>query len=190
MKSTSPAKLTYEDLLRSPDDGLRHELIDGEHYVTPSPNLPHQRLVGRLFLAIHDCLTRTGQGEVLLSPLDVVLSDHDVVEPDLLVVLRDQTEILTPQHVRGAPAVVIEVLSAGTKRRDETIKWHLYDRVGVREYWLVDPDAASATVWARTEAGQQWSKSESMASRGDVMASEAVTDFRLSVADLFGSASH
>ena len=145
VKSTSSTKLTYDDFVNFPDDGLRHELIDGEHYVTPAPNGPHQRLVGRMFAALHAYFATGGGGEAFLSPFDVVLSNHDVVEPDLLVLLSDQGDILTHQNVRGAPALVVEVLSPGTRKRDRTIKHRLYDRAGVREYWLVDPDGMSIT---------------------------------------------
>lgn len=145
MKPTS-TRLTYDDFVSFPDDGLRHELIDGEHYVTPSPATIHQRLVGRLFVTLHEYLTAAKRGEVFLAPFDVVLSRHDVVEPDLLVVLAEQAGIVTDKHVRGAPAIVVEVLSPGTKRRDETLKRQLYARVGVKEYWIVDPDERAIVV--------------------------------------------
>ncbi len=101
--SQSRKKLTYADFLLFPDDGKRHELIDGVHYVTPSPNLGHQELLGRLFLAIGNFLsTRRHLGRVFLSPLDVVMSDYDVVEPDLLFVGGDQQSILTEGERAGA----------------------------------------------------------------------------------------
>jgi Uma2 family endonuclease len=152
MKPT-PAKLTYDDFVNFPDDGQRHELIDGEHYVTPSPATVHQRLVGRLHLALANWLQRHPTGEVFLAPLDVVLSHHDIVEPDLLIVLSDQSDIVTATHVRSAPAVVIEVLSPGTRWRDLGLKQRLYDRVGVREYWLVDPDERTVTTCRRSFDG-------------------------------------
>src|SRR5688572_27783974 len=98
-------RFTYEDFLLFPDDGKRHEIIDGEHYVTPSPNLRHQDLVGRLYLAIGNYLAQhPATGRAFLAPFDVVFSFYDVVEPDLLFVAGDQLEILTPQNVQGAPA--------------------------------------------------------------------------------------
>lgn len=79
-------------------------------------------------------------GEVFCAPFDVVLSDVDIAEPDLLYVSRDRAaEVLTPQHVQGAPDLVIEITSKGTWRRDETVKRRLYERAGVTEYWIVDP---------------------------------------------------
>jgi Uma2 family endonuclease len=147
-------RLTYADFLLFPDDGMRHEIIDGVHYVTASPNLGHQDLVGRLHLAIGNHLaTRRHQGRVFLSPLDVVMSNYDVVEPDLLFVTGDQQAILTEANVQGAPALLVEVLSPSTRRRDEGIKRQLFDRVGVREYWMVDPKARRFVVFRRSGGG-------------------------------------
>src|SRR3954471_2066101 len=83
-------KLTYDDFLLFPDDGKRHELIDGEHYVTPSPNIRHQRLSGRLFLAFGNWLDVHPVGQIFYAPLDVVMSTFDVVEPDLLYLSNER----------------------------------------------------------------------------------------------------
>src|SRR5512147_179146 len=92
-------KLTYDDFLLFPDDGKRHELIDGEHYVTPSPNLRHQRISGNLYFLIRAYLEAHPIGDVFYAPLDVVFSDYDVVEPDLLYVSRERArDVLVPQH--------------------------------------------------------------------------------------------
>ena len=112
-------RLTYDDFLLFPDDGLRHEIIDGAHYVTPSPNQRHQELVGRLHLSLGAYLQdRPDKGRLFLSPFDVVFSFHDVVEPDLVFVGPDQLDILTAQNIQGTPALVIEVLSPSTRTRD------------------------------------------------------------------------
>jgi Uma2 family endonuclease len=150
----SQRKLTYADFLLFPDDGKRHELIDGVHYVTPSPNLSHQELVGRLHLAIANFLaTRRHLGRVIVSPFDVVMSDYDVVAPDLLFVAGDQQSILTQANVQGPPALAIEVLSPGTKRRDQGIKRKLFDEKGVREYWMVDPKSRRVSICRRADDG-------------------------------------
>ena len=148
------SRLTYDDYLLFPDDGLRHEIIDGEHYVTPSPNSRHQLLLGRLYFEIELCLrARPGSGTVFLSPLDVIFTKWDVVEPDLLFIAADQEDILTDKNVQGAPALVVEIASPGTRRRDEQIKRQLFDRGGVREYWIVDPDAHVVRVFRRQSDG-------------------------------------
>ena len=137
---TPSVKFTYEDLLNFQDDGKRHEIIDGEHFVTPSPNTKHQRIVGRLNLALGNYLEHHPIGEVFVAPFDVVFSDLDVVEPDLLYISRERAQVLTDQHVRGAPDLVVEILSPGTRKTDEVTKRKLYDRSGVQEYWVVDPE--------------------------------------------------
>src|SRR5262245_49824527 len=118
MKPAQPGvKLTHDDFLLFPDDGLRHELIDGEHYVTPSPVRRHQRIVGNIFLLLRTHLESHPFGEVILSPLDVILSKHDVVEPDLLYVSKDRRGAILKDWARGAPDLVVEIGSPGTRRR-------------------------------------------------------------------------
>ena len=148
-------RLTYADFLLFPEDGNRHELIDGAHYVTPSPRIPHQVLVGCLFVAIANSLEgRRHLGRVFLSPVDVVMSEHDVVVPDLIFVAGDQQSILTEANVQGTAALVVEVLSPSTRRRDEGIKRQLYDRKGVREFWLVDPKGMRVSIYRRAESAR------------------------------------
>lgn len=144
-------KLTYDDYVRFPDDGQRHELIDGEHYVTPSPNLRHQEILGRLHLLVGAWLERDPRGRVFFAPLDVIFSRHDVVEPDLLYASHERArQIMTGQWVNGAPELVVEIGSESTGRRDETIKRRLYEQFGVAEYWIVNPAAESILVYRRT----------------------------------------
>jgi Uma2 family endonuclease len=150
---TAGMKLTYDDLLLFPDDGKRHELIDGEHYVTPTPNIRHQTIVGAFHLLIANYLERHPLGRIFLSPLDVILSDYDVVEPDLLYVSHQRDDALTGTHVRGVPELVIEIASKSTRKRDDTIKRRLYERVGVSEYWIVDPDLAVIRIYRRDSSG-------------------------------------
>jgi len=152
----STVRLTYDDLVAMfPDeDGVRRELIDGELFVTPSPFIQHQRLVHRLTLSLGIHLeANPHQGEVFAAPLDVVMTPFDVVEPDVLVVLGDQLEVLTDKHIHGAPGIVVEILSKGTRKRDLTLKRRLFDREGVREYWSVDPEANSVALYQRAADG-------------------------------------
>jgi Uma2 family endonuclease len=110
-QGTRDARLTYDDYLLFPDDGLRHEIIDGEHYVTPSPNMRHQALAGRLHFEIELFVrAHAGLGRVFFAPVDVLFTKWDVVEPDLLFVAADQDDILTDKNVQGAPALVAPVV--------------------------------------------------------------------------------
>ncbi|HKY19632.1 MAG TPA: Uma2 family endonuclease [Vicinamibacterales bacterium] len=151
MKPSSPGvKLTYEDYVLFPEDGKRHELIDGEHYVTPTPIRKHQAIVTNLSGLIWSYLQQHPIGRVYGAPLDVILSNHDVVEPDLLYISNDRAQRLEPSPwVKGAPDLTVEVGSPSTRRRDETIKKRIYERFGVQEYWIVDPDIDSIKVFRR-----------------------------------------
>jgi Uma2 family endonuclease len=143
-------KLTYEDFLLFPDDGKRHELIDGEHYVTPSPNMKHQAILGNLHFFIRTYLEAHPRGRVFLSPFDVVFSNFDVVEPDLLYMSNERAAaVLTPANVQGAPDLVVEIGSPSTRKRDETIKRRLYERSGVSEYWVIDPELDVVRIYRR-----------------------------------------
>jgi Uma2 family endonuclease len=183
--SHSDRRLTYDDFLLFPDDGLRHEIIDGVHYVTPCPSLRHQDLVGRLHLALGNHLAaHPGIGRVFLSPLDVVFTIHDIVEPDLLFVASDQPEIMTEKNIQGAPAIVVEVVSKTTRRRDERIKKELFDRGGVREYWIVDPDRRHVIVYQRNLSGFD-ARTPIAAADNGVLTSPLLPGFSLSVPELF-----
>lgn len=144
-------KLTYQDYLRFPDDGNRHELIDGAHYVTPAPALRHQQIVGDLYFHLRTHIQQHGGGQLFLSPLAVVFTLFDVVEPDLLYVSDARKHILTDKHVQGASDLVIEVISPTTRRRDRGVKLNLYDRKDVAEYWLVDPASNTIRVYQRAK---------------------------------------
>ena len=155
-RSTPPrsVKLTYDDFVQFPDDGMRHELIDGEHFVTPSPNPRHQRILGSLYLEIGNHLKAHPIGEVFFAPLDVVISNIDVVEPDLLYMSRERAaQVLVPEHVQGAPELVVEIASKSTRKRDETIKRALYEHAGVSEYWVVDPEIDVVRVYRNSAEG-------------------------------------
>jgi Uma2 family endonuclease len=177
-------KLTYDDFVLFPDDGKRHELIDGEHYVTPSPNTRHQRIVANLTGSLWSFLKETRIGEVFGAPLDVVFSDFDVVEPDVLFVSKERHAVLTAQNVRGAPDLVVEVGSPGTRRRDELTKHRLYERFGVAEYWVVGPEVDTIKVYRLAE-GRYSRASELALAAGDVLTSPVLPGLTLPLSTIF-----
>ncbi len=139
-------KFTHADLLGCPEDNKRREIIDGELFVTPAPRIPHQTILVRLTAAIQNYLSENPVGTLLVSPMDVIFSNFDVLEPDLLLVLNERKEILK-DWVRGAPDLVVEILSPTTEARDRGIKLKAYGRFGVQEYWIVDPDARAVEIY-------------------------------------------
>ncbi len=178
-------KLNYDDFVLFPDDGKRHELIDGEHYVTPSPNIRHQRIAGSLHGLIWTWLEAHSIGQLFFAPLDVVLSEFDVVEPDLLYLSNERAaQVLTPLHAKGVPELVVEVASKRTRKRDETIKRRLYERVGVAEYWVVDPEIDAVRVYRR-ESDRFARPIELSREAGDVLTTPLLPGLELSLARVF-----
>ena len=144
--------LTYADYLKTSNDE-RYELLNGELVMPPAPLTGHQMisiaLASRLFLYVNE----RELGTVVTAPTDVVLSDTDVVQPDVLFVSSQRSHILTHENVRGAPDLVVDILSPATAERDRTIKLDLYAQHSVKEYWMVDPEARTITVLLRGEGG-------------------------------------
>lgn len=180
-----PRKLTYEDFVLLPDDGLRHEIIDGRHYVTPAPFSPHQRVVGNLYYLLRSFLEERPLGSVWLAPLDVLLSLHDIVEPDLILMTRATEErILTEKHIRGTPDILIEVLSRGTRSRDLGIKKTRYALTGVREYWVVDP--AEGSIRVHRLAGEDYGEADLLlAARDDTLTTPLLEGLALPLCKVF-----
>ena len=139
VESTLGGKLTWNDYLDFPEDGRRHEIIDGDHYVTASPALTHQRVSKHVHFQLYEQIERQGKGEVFAAPTAVQLSAFDIVEPDLLIVLAQHDGLLKATRVAGPPDLVVEILSPSSRSLDRKIKLALYQRAGVHEYWIIDP---------------------------------------------------
>lgn len=131
---------TYADYCRIPPDRKRHELIDGRHFVNPAPSPYHQTVSRRLLYELMRRIEKPGLGEVFHAPIDVHLGPGTVVQPDL-VVLRPRTRsIVGDKKLTGVPDLLIEILSPSNRAYDRRTKRDRYERSGVCEFWLVDPD--------------------------------------------------
>ena len=181
---TVQVKFTYDDYLLFPDDGRRHELIDGEHYMTPSPSERHQRISFNITHHIAAYFDQRPLGRLYAAPFDVVLSKTDVVQPDLLFVSAAKSSILTAQNVQGAPDLVVEILSETTRRTDEIIKRKLYEHFGVQEYWIIDPELETIKVYRI--AGQGYQRvAELSREADDTLATPLLPDLRLPLSKIF-----
>ena len=139
-------KHTYADYLETSDDE-RYELLHGELVMVPAPLIDHQYALINLIIAIGAFVKKHKLGKVYSAPFDVVLSDTNVVQPDLLFVSTARQHSITPENIQGAPDLVVEILSPSTAERDRSVKFELYAQHGVQEYWIVDPDARTITVF-------------------------------------------
>ena len=175
-------KFTYVDYVNAPED-KRYELLDGDLVVTPAPGERHQGVSVLLASRLFQFVTENRLGRVYAAPFDVVLSNTDVVQPDLLFVSNERAEIVTAANVQGAPDLVVEILSPSTADRDLTFKRSLYARYGVSEYWIVDTDAGIVTVLLLRE-GEFEVVGEYGA--GDTLTSPTLRGFELNVDDVFG----
>jgi Uma2 family endonuclease len=179
-------KLTVEDYEHFPEgDGKRHELIDGEHVVTAAPFLPHQELLGDLYVAVREVVRGQRLGRVLFAPVDVELSPHDVVQPDLLFV-RKGRNIASIRRFHAAPDLAVEVLSPSSRRTDELRKRARYELFGVQELWIVDPPIEAVRVYRRASEGEPFGLAiQLLASAEAVLESPLLPGFCLSLRELF-----
>ena len=140
-------KLTYRDYLNLPEsEDKRYEVIAGDLHMVPSPSSIHQTIVFKLAKILDAFVEANELGRVFIAPLDVVLSDIDVLQPDIFFISKNREGIITEHSIQGAPDLVVEVLSPATAERDRTLKKVRYLRFGVREYWLVDPVSRTIEV--------------------------------------------
>jgi Uma2 family endonuclease len=150
----SSTKTLADDFLLIPEDGRRHELIDGNHYLHASPDTKHQRISMRLIVAIGTYLREHPLGQLYSALLDVVLTQYDIVEPDLLYIGNERCGIITEKNIQGAPDLIIEIVSDSTRHYDEVTKLALYERAGVGEYWLIDSVRDLVRVFCLDAAGR------------------------------------
>jgi len=147
MPATPAPITTIEELLSLPDDGLRHELLDGVHVVSPAPRPAHQAVFGELFYALKTTLRGRIDIEVFASPADIILGPKVLVQPDIFIVARPGGARIERWQDAGIPLLAIEILSPSTAARDRGAKRHIYQRAGVREYWIVDADSRLVERW-------------------------------------------
>ena len=142
------ALLTYSDYAALPDDGRRYELHQGELSVTPAPGTRHQRAIIALGSRLYEHVRARGLGEVFVAPADCILSNVTVVQPDILYIATDRLSIISERGIKGAPTLVVEVLSRSTARLDRDRKLNLYAEHGVPYYWIADPESRSVEAYA------------------------------------------
>lgn len=140
-----PGAWTYDDLFSLPEDGRRYEIIEGELYEMPAPNSLHATVIMNLITFLLQIVGRL-DGRVYTASIDVFVPGGDPVQPDILVILPSSPARVVRRGVEGPPDLVVEVLSPSNRGHDLLTKRALYGRAGVREYWIVDPEARTAEI--------------------------------------------
>ena len=186
MAASTRARLTYQDYFDLPESDDRYELIDGELYIAPAPIPERQLFLYYLAKAIEEFATRHGLGITLIAPLDVVLSDDDVFQPDIVFVSNERRSIIKKGlNIQGAPALVVEALSPSTAQRDRTLKRERYAKFGVREYWIAD--IVGGTVEVNVSEGETFSVA-GVYGEGDALESPLLPGLKIDASGVFDSA--
>lgn len=145
-------KATIEEFWALPESMLPVEYINGEIIMAPTPTVRHQAVLRNLFRPLDEFVLRTRIGSIFLSPLDVVLPSGNVVQPDAFFLTNEETESAhAVNRVHGTPSFLVEILSPGSIKHDTLTKRKLYERNGVREYWIVDPKAKTIAQMIRRD---------------------------------------
>lgn len=174
-------KCTYNDYAAM-DDDKRYEFIEGELYMVPSPGFYHQTISINISHSLKKFVKENNLGAVLYAPFDVVLSETDVVLPDIVFVSKKRMGLMTEKNLQGAPDLTIEILSSSTKERDKLVKKRLYMEYGVKEFWLVDPDKKTIEIMVLRETGYE---TEGVYFVDNELTSPLLRGFRLDLKEVF-----
>jgi len=175
-------RLTYEDYQYLPSDGRRYELVEGELCVTPAPDPFHQTVSRRLQHALMAQLEDNGVAFVFNAPVDVILSETTVLEPDLVILRQSRKELISKRGIEGPPDVVVEILSPASRGQDRHLKRSTYAQYGIGEYWIVDPDIGLIEVHVLEGRGY---KLAARFDRASTLSSAAFDEIAVPLASVF-----
>jgi len=180
--SSDQVKFTYDDYRQLPDDGKRYEIIDGELYMATSPTSNHQKNVRNFIFTLTFYLRNHPIGEAIQGPLEVFFSETNLAQPDVMFIGKDRLNIIKPTQIKGAPDLVIEVLSPSTEKRDRTITLEMYARFGVREYWMAKEKTATVEIF-RLQKGKLVLVAR--LGKSDMLTSPLLPGLEISLAEIF-----
>ena len=182
MEIREAIKFTYEDYLHLPEE-KRYEIIDGDLSMVPAPSTLHQDISRNIEFILWKFVKENELGVVFDSPCDVVLSEVDIVQPDIIFISRERLNIITEDNIQGAPDLVIEIISKSSEYRDRVIKRKLYSKYGVREYWVVDPGKKEVEVLELKESGLEKVR---VFREDEVLESGLMEGLRVDLKEVFG----
>ena len=176
-------KFSYEDYRNLPESETNiYELIDGEFVMVPSPITYHQEISRNIEYFLWDFVRKNKMGFVYLAPLDVIFSKENVVQPDILYISKERSEIITENNIQGAPDLIIEILSKSTAKRDKTLKKTLYAKYGVKEYWIVDPKTKTVEVLILQKTGYNRDR---IYKKNETLTSSLLGDLKIDLKEVF-----
>jgi Uma2 family endonuclease len=166
-------------------EDVRYELLDGEMIRLTSSNEAHQRILLELAFALMSHVREHRLGQVYIAPFDVVLGppgEEEVAEPDILFVSKERDDIIRKDAVHGAPDLVVEILSPSTKERDKNYKRKMYAKYGVKEYWLIDPEAETIELLALARKSYE---RVALYKKTETLISQLLTELKVSLKEIF-----
>ncbi|MBI2470883.1 MAG: Uma2 family endonuclease [Planctomycetes bacterium] len=173
-------KYNYQDYLQLSED-KRYEIIDGDLFMVPSPNERHQYILSNVFYVLFDYVRKNKLGAIYCAPFDILFSEEDIVQPDVIFVSNENKKVITKDNIKGSPDLLVEILSPSTSRRDIGIKKKLYAGHGVREYWIVDPERETVEVF-RLKGPEFEGKRYGIQ---DSLSSDVIKDLAIEVKEIF-----
>lgn len=148
IKKGGKRKYTYQDYLNLPDDGNRYEIINGDLIMISAPYIQHQRVSGNLFIELSDFISKNNLGEVFIAPCDIIFDDKNVFQADIIFISHENKNVITEENIKGSPDLIVEILSPSTAYYDLFEKKEVYEKFGVKEYWIVDPQKHWIEIFA------------------------------------------
>jgi Uma2 family endonuclease len=173
---------TYTEYAALPADGRRWELIDGDFEVTPAPAPRHQTVSRHLQFELMGALEEPGIAQVFNAPIDVILSEENVVQPDLAIVRSDRSHLISARGIEGPPDIIVEILSPSSKVIDRRVKSRTYARFGVPEYWIIDGDTGQIELY---RLGAEGYVLELRFDRASTLTSPSFQEIQVSLARVF-----
>lgn len=175
-------KWTYEDYRSLPDDGWRYEVIEGELFMSPAPEPMHQESGGNLFASFREFGKKNDAGKAYSAPIDVMLGNFATpVQPDICFIIKSRLDIVKKKRIEGAPDIIVEILSPSNWLVDRRTKYELYAKAGVREYWIVDPEARTIELFVLNEERYELRGKFGV---GETVRCEVLSDFEVKVEDI------
>jgi Uma2 family endonuclease len=182
-KIPQPKLLTYLDYVKlTPPDNGNFELLNGQIYFMASPKPSHQRISLRLSYFLAACVIPNNLGEIFTAPMDVVFTEYDTFQPDLLFITKERLNIIGENKIEGSPDLVVEILSPSNDANEMSYKRHIYESKGVKEYWLINVEKQMLTLYKQIDNELRWQKD---IQKNEVLKSEIIQGFELELSNIF-----